>query len=132
MRRAAGWLWLPLLAALGCPKPPPAPPPPAAFYWEAHGPGGATLFLLGSVHLGAERALYLPARIEMDWLRSEELVVEVDVQALPDLERLEVVQRHGLLAPELTLRDVVAPATWTSAPVEVSGELDAGRLVVSS
>lgn len=112
MRRAAWLAWLPLLGALGCPKPPPAPPPPAAFYWEARGPGGAELYLQGSVHLGAERRLALPMRIEMDWVRAEELVVEVDVQALPDLERLDAVQRHGLLPPELTLRAVVAPATW--------------------
>lgn len=113
MRRVAWLGWLPLLGALGCPKPPaPAPPPPAAFYWEAHGPGGAQLFLQGSVHLGAERQLALPMRVEMDWLRAEELIVEVDVQGLPDLERLDAVQRHGLLPPELTLRAVVAPATW--------------------
>ncbi len=28
--------------------------------------------------------------------------------------------------------DLVAPATWTSEPVTVSGEIEAGRLVVSS
>jgi hypothetical protein len=28
--------------------------------------------------------------------------------------------------------DLVAPATWTSAPVEVSGEIQGGRLLVSS
>jgi len=42
----------------------------------------------------------------------------LDVNSLPSVETT---------APG----DLVAPATWTSEPVEVSGELEAGRLVVS-
>jgi hypothetical protein len=43
----------------------------------------------------------------------------LDVNSLPNLETTS----GG---------DLVAPATWTSEPVEVSGQLQAGRLVVSS
>jgi uncharacterized protein len=71
------------------------------------------LFLLGSVHVGGDgRELALPLRIELDWARAQELVVEMDPDALPDLERLEAVHRHGLLPPDRTLRDVVSPDTW--------------------
>jgi len=66
------------------------------------------------VHVGDGRELAAPLRIELDWARSEALVVEVDLHRLPDLERLEAVQRHGLLAPERTLRDVVSNATWSA------------------
>lgn len=114
MRRPAAAALLPILLALGCAAPPPAPPPPAAFYWEARGPGGGTLHLLGSVHVGDSRELALPPRIERDWARAEALVVEVDLHRLPDLERLEAVQRHGLLPPERILRDVVSEATWAA------------------
>lgn len=94
---------------------PPEPPPPAAFYWHARAPGGARLFLLGSVHVGeAGRELALPLEMELDWARAEELVVEVDAEALPDLERLDTVQRHGLLPIETSLREVVSPATWSA------------------
>jgi len=41
----------------------------------------------------------------------------LDVNSLPNVETT---------APG----DLVAPATWTSRPVEVSGEIEAGRLVV--
>jgi uncharacterized protein YbaP (TraB family) len=115
----APWL-LPLgVASLfghGCASPPaPAPPPPAAFYWQARAPGGALLFLLGSVHVGKQgQELAPPLEMELDWARAEELVVELDLNALPDLERLDAVQRHGLLPPETTLRDVVSAATWSA------------------
>lgn len=115
MRR---WAWAALLlglAWLGCAAPPPpAPPPPAAFYWHARAPGGAVLFLLGSVHVGDGRELVPPLEMELDWARADALVVEVDLDRLPDLERLEAVQRHGLLPPERTLRDVVSSRTWNA------------------
>jgi len=115
VRGTAAAALLVLLPWLGCASsPPPAPPPPAAFYWEARGPGGATLFLLGSVHVGDGRELAPPLRVELDWARAEALVVELDLHRLPDLERLEVVQHYGLLPPELTLRDVVSAATWSA------------------
>jgi hypothetical protein len=43
----------------------------------------------------------------------------LDINALPDIQTT---------APG----DLVAPATWTSAPVPITGTLTAGRLVVSS
>jgi uncharacterized protein YbaP (TraB family) len=113
-RRLATAVLLPWIGSACATPPPPPPPPPAAFYWAARAPGGGVLFLLGSVHVGADgRELALPGRIELDWARAEELVVEVDPDALPDLERLEAVHRHGLLPPERTLRDVVSPGTWS-------------------
>lgn len=115
MRRTAAAALLVSLAWLGCAAPlPPAPPPPAAFYWRARGPGDAALFLLGSVHVGDGRELAPPLEVELDWARAESLVVELDLHRLPDLERLEAVQRHGLLPPELSLRDVVSSATWNA------------------
>lgn len=122
-RRASLALALRLLAlgvlAFGAPgcvsPPPPAPPPPAAFYWQARAPGGAPLFLLGSVHVGRTgQELALPLEMELDWVRAQELVVELDLHALPDLERLDAVRRHGLLPPETTLRDLVSATTWNA------------------
>ncbi len=111
---ALAWL-LPLVAWLGCAAPsrlPPTPPPPAAFYWQATSPERGTLFLIGSVHIGDGRELALPVRVAEDWAHAEALVVEADLHALADLERLEIFQRYGLLPPEQTLRDVLEPETW--------------------
>jgi uncharacterized protein YbaP (TraB family) len=111
---ALGWL-LPLAGAVACatrPPDPPAPPPPAAFYWTATSPERGTLFLLGSVHIGDGRELALDPRIANDWAYAEALVVEGDPFGMPDLERLEVFQRYGLLPPTLTLRDVIDAETW--------------------
>jgi uncharacterized protein YbaP (TraB family) len=112
--RGAWRAWLAIVPVLACVSRPPPPPPPAAFYWEAHGPGGAVLFLLGSVHIGDGRELLVPARVEADWARAEALVVEVDVHGMPDLERLEAVQRYGLLRAEERLEDLVSLGTRES------------------
>jgi uncharacterized protein YbaP (TraB family) len=99
-------------AALACAKPPPpVPPPPAAFYWEIEGPDGAEYYLLGSVHIGDGRELQLHPRVEADWGRAEELVVEVDTRALSPFDALAVAQRFGLLTPDRSLRDVVSEET---------------------
>src|SRR5262249_59719909 len=84
---APGWLAaLAAVVAFACAKPPPRPAPPAvpagSFYWEAVAPGGGVLFLLGSVHIGDGRALELDPRVESAWRRADELVVEVDTNAL--------------------------------------------------
>ncbi len=108
------WL-LPFVGWLGCAAParlPPAPPPPAAFYWQATSPERGLLFVVGSVHIGDGRELALPPRVAADWARAEALVVEADLDAVADLERLEIFQRYGLLPPEQTLRDVLDTETW--------------------
>ena len=65
------------------------------------------------MHVGADGSeLLLPPRVARDWARADELVVEVDLAALPDLERLDVVHRHGMLPPDRSLRDVVSADTW--------------------
>jgi uncharacterized protein YbaP (TraB family) len=104
------------LAPLACaPPPPPVPPPPAAFYWEAQAPGGAAFALLGSVHIGDGRELVLHPRVEADWARAEDLVVEVDTRGISAYDALEVAGRYGLLPPGVTLRDVLTPETWDAA-----------------
>lgn len=115
-RRGTGWARVAFAIGLalthGCTAKRPPPPPPGAFFWELTGADGGSLYLLGSVHLGDGRALRLDPRIEADWAMAEELVVEVDTRSLPPLEALETTQRHGLLPPDRTLRDVVSPDTW--------------------
>jgi uncharacterized protein YbaP (TraB family) len=98
--------------ALGCATTPPAPPPPAAFYWVAEGPHGSLFFLLGSVHIGDGRELELPPQIALDWMRADELVVEVDTRGLSAYDALESAQRYGLLPPQVSLWDVVSGETW--------------------
>ncbi len=117
MRLVPGALWwlLPFAGWLGCttaPPKPPDPPPPAAFYWKATSPQRGEFFLLGSVHIGDGRQLALPPRVVDDWARSEALVVEGDLYAIADLERLEIFQRYGLLPSTQTLRDVLDAETW--------------------
>jgi len=114
---APGWLAaLAVVVAFACAKPPPRPAPPAvpagSFYWEAVAPGGGVLFLLGSVHIGDGRALELDPRVESAWRRADELVVEVDTNALSPVDALAITNRYGLMPPEQSLRDVVSPDTY--------------------
>jgi len=106
-----------LLGGLACaqrPAVPPPPPPPAAFFWETVAPSGARVALLGSVHIGEERELWLDPRVEQAYQRAAALIVEVDTRHLSPYDALEATERYGLLPPEQSLGDVISPDLYRS------------------
>lgn len=100
------------------PKAPPSRPnlddplAPKAFFWEAQGPNGARLFLLGSVHIGDGRQLVLNTRIEGDWTQAQELVVELDTTSLSPIDAVDATNRFGLLPRGTMLKNVVSASTY--------------------
>lgn len=114
LRAAAAAALAAWVAALGCAGAPHAPrsePQPSPLLWraEAPGAGGATLYLLGSVHLGTRRAHDLGRRIERAWDESEELVVELDLTQTTPVEMVRLTHALGTLPPDRRLADVLSP-----------------------
>ncbi len=96
-----------------------ASPEPGAdktFMWRVKG-GGATVYLLGSVHAMKEDSYPLPSAMETAFDSVDTLVFEVD---LDDLDSAAIqMLAAGTLDGEETLEAVVGPATWSALMVQV-------------
>ncbi len=106
----------PLLASLGCAtsRAPIQVAAGRALFWEVQGgEGGATLYLLGSVHVGDGRPLVLDAKLERAFARSEELLVELDLEEVTPARVFQLLERHAMLAPGEELSQRIAPETET-------------------
>ena len=98
-----------------------APPPTAAR--EADSPSTPTLwralredgreafYLMGSVHLGRPSMLDFPPAVDAAWARSEELVLELDLDELAGDAASRAAERHALIASPASLRDRVSEHT---------------------
>jgi len=86
------------------------------FLWRMQR-GGATVYLLGSVHAMKEDAYPLPSAMETAFDSVEKLVFEID---LDDLGSAAIqMLAAGTLDGEDTLEEIVGPATWTRLMVHV-------------
>ncbi len=96
-----------------------ASPEPGAdktFMWRVKG-GGATVYLLGSVHAMKEDSYPLPSAMETAFDSVDTVVFEVD---LDDLDSAAIqMLAAGTLDGEETLEAVVGPATWSALMVQV-------------
>jgi uncharacterized protein YbaP (TraB family) len=96
-----------------------ASPEPGAdktFMWRVKG-GGATVYLLGSVHAMKEDSYPLPSAMETAFDSVDTLVFEVD---LDDLDSAAIqMLAAGTLDGKETLEEVVGPATWSALMVQV-------------
>ncbi|MGH0031280.1 MAG: TraB/GumN family protein [Myxococcota bacterium] len=88
--------------------------------WRAQR-GAATVYLLGSVHLGTPGPPQLGPGFEQAWSRSAELVVEVDGSLYDEDDARRLTDRYGRVPTPGTLRDRVSLRTWT----ELVAHLDA-------
>ncbi len=80
--------------------------------WKATAPGGATAYLVGSIHYGTEQLYPLPSQIEAAFWNSSTLVVELDARKLQDpMSLLPLVSSTGMYPPDDSLWNHVAPAT---------------------
>jgi uncharacterized protein YbaP (TraB family) len=77
--------------------------------WRADAPGGAVLYLLGSVHVGTHRVQDLGRRVADAYDGADELVVEVDLTRTTPGEIVALGHAYGTLPPGETLRDVISP-----------------------
>lgn len=88
-----------------------APPGPNPLLWEARGPDGGTLYLLGSVHVGSEIHDFGPI-VDGTYRHADELVVEIDLDPSRQEEMAALMLRYGLIAPPDTLQSHVSAETW--------------------
>jgi hypothetical protein len=111
-RAALALASLAALAGCGKPRPPIELAPGRSLFWEVRGgERDATLYLLGSVHVGDGRPLALTPTLEAALARSEELVVEVDLAEVTPARVMGFLERHGTLAPAEDLSSRVGPET---------------------
>jgi uncharacterized protein YbaP (TraB family) len=82
--------------------------------WQAAGPGqaGASLFLLGSIHVGREAAVDFGDSVADAYARCDELVVEVDLSALSEEEIVRQTRPYLLLPDGQTLRGALSGETY--------------------
>ncbi len=86
------------------------------FMWRVKG-GGATVYLLGSVHAMKKDSYPLPSAMETAFDSVDTVVFEVD---LDDLDSAAIqMLAAGTLNGEETLEEVVGWATWTALMVQV-------------
>jgi len=99
--------------ALGCAGRAPAPEPyltPLA--WDARLPDRpGTLYLLGSIHVGSAQTRQLNPTIVQAWRYSDELVVEVDLDA-SSADGARAWGQRAYLPSGCHLADVLSPETW--------------------
>ena len=94
----------------------PEPGGDKTFMWRVKG-GGATVYLLGSVHAMKEDSYPLPSAMETAFDSVDTVVFEVD---LDDLDSAAIqMLAAGTLDGEETLEAVVGPATWSALMVHV-------------
>lgn len=107
-------LWLGPLLATACAGPAPAPRPAylTPLAWEAVEPvTGSPLYLLGSIHVGTPDMGRLHPAITEAYARSNELVVEVDLDDRRDAMAAVYARRAYLPAGE-RLPDRLSAETW--------------------
>jgi len=86
------------------------------FMWRAQR-GGATVYLLGSVHAMKEDSYPLPAVMETAFESVGKVVFEIDLE---DLSSAAVqMLAAGTLDGEQTLEEVVEPAIWTELSIRI-------------
>jgi uncharacterized protein YbaP (TraB family) len=110
----------------GPPPVSPAPSPAARsqakpLFWIADGGQGATLYLLGSIHLGPAEGWSYPEAIEKSFETSETLVVELDSRAASEEAQQQLALRHALLPAGQSLQQKVSAETYELLRQYVAG-----------
>jgi len=70
--------------------------------------GRESLYLIGSVHLGRPEMLHFPAAVDAAYARADELVLEVDVEAMGLDGFGELTERYARIELPETLRDRIS------------------------
>ena len=86
--------------------------PQKHFLWKVDAAGGATAYLLGSLHVLDEASYPLPAAVDRAFAESKTLVEEVDLDEMSDPTQMMAALAKAMLTDGRTLDQIVAPATY--------------------
>jgi uncharacterized protein len=100
------------LAVLLAPAAALAQKPGSQFMWKVEGPGGATAYLLGSLHVLTADFYPLSASINKAFAESQTLVEEVDIDETSDPMVMMAALSKAMLTDGRTLDQVVAPDVY--------------------
>ncbi|HZD96528.1 MAG TPA: TraB/GumN family protein, partial [Candidatus Sulfotelmatobacter sp.] len=99
-------IWVLLLTFLGAAQAQvavPAQPKPRRFLmWKATS-SAATLYLVGSIHVGDKSMYPLPAEVESAFAAAKILVVEINIKNIDHMKSMELIQKHGMYAGDDSL-----------------------------
>ncbi len=130
-RLPPGLAWLPLLflglqgcAYLGNPQAVlnelgPREGLPAA--WEISGGGGASLYVLGAIHMGPAPGWEYPPGIDAAFDKANALVVEVNVAETPGQTIRSLIGHYGRLPPGQSLQRSLSPSAWSLLNEKLAG-----------
>jgi len=88
-----------------------------ALFWRIKSEN-ATVYLFGSIHLASDDIYPFPLEIEDAFDESDYLVVEVDITTINQTEIVQLIQQHGRLTGDRTLRDVIPDSTYEAVAQE--------------
>lgn len=94
------------------------------FMWKVEGPGGATAYLLGSLHVLTAEYYPLSATINKAFAESKTLVEEVDIDEASDPTIMMAALSKAMLTDGRTLDQIIAPELYA----EVKKRADAAGL----
>lgn len=97
---------------------------PANFLWEVSSKQGGRVYILGSIHLAYPGLYPLDNEIMAAFERSEALVVEINIETMPQALVEQYVLDHGLVDDGRPLPDRLSPET--RAALEKSGFYNPG------
>lgn len=82
------------------------------FLWKVEGPGSATAYLLGSLHVLTPDYYPLSSTINEAFAASRTLVEEVDLDELQNPAKMAPAMAKAMLMDGRSLEDLIAPATY--------------------
>lgn len=80
-------------------------------FFRVDGGSGATLFLLGTIHIGPTAGWQLPPPVEAALAKADRVVLEVDLRLATEEAVGTLVAEIALLGPGRQVTDVIAPET---------------------
>ena len=86
--------------------------PSKTFLWTVEGQGGATAFLVGSIHVLSADSYPLPAPIEKAFAESRTLVEEIDLDEMNDPMQMMAALAKAMLTDGRTLDQLIAAETY--------------------
>src|SRR5215470_3678016 len=115
LRIAAIWLLLLALAGFFCPCHPQAANQPQAkprrfLMWKAVSPT-ATLYLVGSIHVGDKGMYPLPQEVESAFTAAKVLAVEINVKSVDRMKTMELIQKNGMYSGDDSLSKHISKET---------------------
>jgi len=82
-------------------------------FWRVEASTGASLYILGSVHLGPADGWQFPIAIHRALDEASAIAVEVDPNDMQGQAQQMLVARYGMLPPGVTLESLLSPETWS-------------------